>query len=338
MSLMANESQCSPWSNSTDGAARSAEMVFTLLYCVIIVLGLFFNVAALWIFQCHICLRSSTTVYMRNLAFADLLLVCFLPFRISYYHRPSDHTSLPCEIATIIFLVNMYTSIFFLACISLDRCLATVLPLKVQMWRLHRVAPWVSVVVWLLTVGASLPFYLRSKLSKSADPCLNCLKPIAVTKSLSLVPTLTIGFGLPFCLVLTCSLLALVTVRKSLTSSSQLQQARKTQNMILANFLVFTGCFLPYHLVLCFYEAWAKHSPHTAEQLFRAAQLLASTNAVLDPVVYYFTTEAFQKTNLMKAVHNFVLCRWNTRSVMAADTEGEHRGSYKKTTEVANFI
>ncbi|XP_041035003.1 lysophosphatidic acid receptor 6-like isoform X1 [Carcharodon carcharias] len=336
MNEMSDQLDCNALSNGTETPTEGGKIVFTLLYCVIITLGLLFNAVALWIFQHHIHQRSGTTVYMRNLAIADLLLVCFLPFRITdYYYINNNHSRLLCEISVIIFLVNMYASIFFLTCISLDRCVATVLPLKVRIWHLHKAAPWVSGVVWLLTVGSSFPPYLKWKVKCPNSNSSNCLQPIVLTEKLPLVFTLTIGFGLPFCLVLTCSVLALVKVRKA--CSSQAQNARKTQKMILSNLLVFTFCFLPYHLLLSLYKALNLHSHPSGLKLFQAMQLLASTNAVLDPMVYYFVTEDFQKTQVMRTVYNMVRCKCNSEEEVPRESCEEHKGTYKKTSQSGLF-
>ncbi|XP_067880125.1 G-protein coupled receptor 35-like [Heterodontus francisci] len=338
MNLSCNYSRCLNSPICRDTATQSSKIFLTLLYCVITVLGLFFNVVALWIFQWHIRERSGTIVYMRNLAIADLMLVCFLPFRIFYYHQANNHSNIPCEIGLIIFLVNMYTSIFFLACISLDRCVAAMLPLKVRIWHLQQAAPWVSVLLWLLTMGSSLPPYLSWKLSGSGGRGCSCLEPVTLTNKLPLIFTLSIGFVLPFCLMLICSLLALLKVRSTKASGSQLLNARKIQNMILSSFLVFTICFLPYHLLLCLYNALQLRMHPLGQQLFQATQLLASMNAVLDPVVYYFTTEAFQKTHLMRTVRNMALCRCNNEDQAPAQTSGECRETFKKVTETTLFL
>ncbi|XP_038642867.1 lysophosphatidic acid receptor 6-like [Scyliorhinus canicula] len=315
--------------NNSESLTPCGKAVFTGLYSAIIVLGFFFNVVALWIFQHHIRLRSGTTVYMRNLAFADLLLVCFLPFRIAdYYHLGNTWL---CEVAVIIFLINMYTSIFFLTCISLDRCVATLLPLKVRIWQLHQVAPWVSGMVWLMTMSFSLPLYIKWKVQNpNGNNRTNCLQPLLLTKRVPLNITLSLGFGIPFLVLLTCSLLALVKVRK--TCGSLVKDARKTQKMILANFLVFTFCFLPYHLLLSIYNTLIPE--RTGQQFFQATQLLASSNAVLDPLVYYFTTEAFKKTHLIRTVHNMLCCRCKTGEPVPTESCVERRETYKKTSSV----
>ncbi|XP_078284197.1 lysophosphatidic acid receptor 6-like [Rhinoraja longicauda] len=296
--------------NETAGDSEPLRLPFTLLYSVIIVAGLVLNAGALWVFRRHIRLRSGTTVYMRHLATADLLLVCFLPFRLAYNRSSGEQAQLVCEVATLIFLVNMYTSIFFLACISLDRCVAMLWPLRLPVRRLHRAAPWVSAAVWLLSVGASLPPYLIVRLSGQPGINRTCHDYKAMTHKLTVFFTLSIGFGVPFGLLLVCSLLALRTVRGGQRvggEAAQLRAARKTQKMILANLLIFTFCFLPYHALLPFYDKLLHRAPRVALNLYQAAQLLASSNAALDPVLYYFSTEAFRKTQLVAAV-GAVLC------------------------------
>lgn len=312
-----SEDNATEMGNGTEGNAtekgneteRQWELPFTLVYGVIIAMGLVLNVVALWVFCHDIHLRSGTMVYMRNLATADLLLVCFLPFRLVYITRSGKVAQQVCQVTGLIFLVNMYTSIFFLACISLDRCIATLWPMHLPLRRLHHAAPWVSAVVWLLSVGSSLPPYLILKLGKNNATNHSCLDHSAVTNPLTVSFTLSIGFGLPFALLLVCSLLALRSVRGSGRPDPHLNKVRKTQNMILANLLIFTFCFLPYHAVLPFYGQLQRRSNRTALLVYHAAQLLASSNAALDPILYYFSTEAFQKTQLVATVGAMVSCR-----------------------------
>ncbi|XP_072904811.1 lysophosphatidic acid receptor 4-like isoform X1 [Hemitrygon akajei] len=304
----------------------------TVIYSIIIVLGLVFNAGALWVFSCHIRLRSGTTIYMRSLATADLLLVCFLPFQIASSYHPELRDI--CKLSFLIFLINMYTSIFFLACISLDRCIATLFPLRLPMRQLQRAAPWVSALVWIFSISASLPPYLIWKLKSlrinSTDT--DCLQLEAVTKKTTVAVTFSLGFALPFCLLLVSSLVALWVLRKGKNNGSQLQKMPKAQGMILANLLIFTFCFLPYHTLLCFYQRLLTHSSELALQLFQASQLLASSNAVLDPILYYFTTEAFRETRPISAVRSVAACGcWR----VAEAPEGDNR---KRPSETVTFL
>ncbi|XP_062903697.1 lysophosphatidic acid receptor 4-like isoform X1 [Mobula hypostoma] len=305
---------------------------FTVVYAIIIVLGLVFNAGALWVFSCYIRLRSGTTIYMRNLATADLLLVCFLPLYIGSSYQ--QELKKICKFTFLIFLINMYTSIFFLACISMDRCIATLFPLRLPMRQLRRAATWVSALVWIFSVSASLPPYLIWKLNHSGNTSMDgeCLQLETITKKTTVAVTLSLGFTLPFCLLLVSSLVALWALRKGQKNGSQLQKVPKAQGMILANLLIFTFCFLPYHALLCFYKRLFSHSPELALQFFQASQLLASSNAVLDPVLYYFNTEAFRETRPVSAVRSVADCGcWRA----AETSEGDNR---MRPSETVTFL
>lgn len=94
-------------------------------YSVIFVLGLAGNLLALWVFFCVHSKKNSVRVFLINVAFADLLLVVCLPFRILYHSQGNKWTLSPklCVMVGAIFYMNMYVSITLLGLISVDRYL-----------------------------------------------------------------------------------------------------------------------------------------------------------------------------------------------------------------------
>ncbi|XP_078057028.1 lysophosphatidic acid receptor 6 [Mustelus asterias] len=280
--------------------------IYATAFSFIFLFGLLFNVLALVFFFRFTKIRSQTTVYMKNLACSDLLLVTSLPIRIWYYTSRPQLPPLLCELNGLIFLVNMYGSIFFLTCISLDRCVAICFPMKSRLNELRKLAVWFSTGIWVLVVGASIPPYLLIKKS-SNDSCRNCFDkdPIYVTNHVTLVPTLLIGYGIPLATILVCSLALLRGVRRSTATRMDYIDWRKIRNMVLANVVIFIICFLPYHTVLLlyyFHPIEEQGSPLSAS--YRVTITLACFNAVLDPLAYYFATETFQKSVGMKALKN----------------------------------
>ncbi|XP_073478996.1 lysophosphatidic acid receptor 6-like [Aquarana catesbeiana] len=287
---MANNTNCSEVSSA----------VYLSGYSIIAVLGLIFNLLAIY-FLCHLPQqRSPTTVYMKNLAFADLLLVITLPLRI-YGYTLSDSTSglnvLLCRIAGSFLLLNMYGSIFLLTCISLDRCLAVCYPLRSR--RFRQSACWICAGVWLLNVvacfGSQLPY---NNISSTENFTGNCLhgKPPFVTKKIPTIGSLTTGFFIP-AVVITFSSVALL---KSMTQSQVVREGMinkvKVVRMLTANILIFLLCFLPYHIVLLLYQV--KNESCYLDKAYGITLLVACINTVLDPFLYYFTSETMK--NIVK--------------------------------------
>lgn len=76
--------------------------------------------------------RNELGVYLINLSVADLLYISTLPLWIDYFLQRDDwiHGQESCKLFGFIFYTNIYVSIAFLCCISLDRFLAVAYPLR----------------------------------------------------------------------------------------------------------------------------------------------------------------------------------------------------------------
>lgn len=76
--------------------------------------------------------RNELGVYLINLSVADLLYITTLPLWIDYFLQHDDwiHGQGSCKLFGFIFYTNIYVSIAFLCCISLDRYLAVAYPLR----------------------------------------------------------------------------------------------------------------------------------------------------------------------------------------------------------------
>ncbi|XP_048380251.1 lysophosphatidic acid receptor 6-like isoform X4 [Stegostoma tigrinum] len=294
--------------NETCASSKLSDRFYVTAFSVIFLLGLLFNSLALVFFFRFTKIRSQTTVYMKNLACADLLLVGSLPVRILYYVTRQPLPPLLCELTGLVFLVNMYGSIFFLTCISLDRCVAICFPMKSRLNSLRGRAKWISAGVWLLVVGASIPPYLAiPKAGNETGACTLCFdkKPTYVTNPATVAPTLLVGYGIPLGTILACSLSLLRAVRRSSATRMDYVDWRKIRNMVAANVVIFVVCFLPYHTVLLLYVAVrAPEREPTLRASYRAAIAVACLNAIFDPLAYYFVTETFQKSVGMKALKN----------------------------------
>lgn len=102
---------------------NAMQIPLAVLYSIIFIMGLAGNVVALWVFFCVHSKKNSVRVFLINVAFADLLLVFCLPFRILYHSQGNRWNLDPtlCIVVGQVFYMNMYISVILLGLISLDR-------------------------------------------------------------------------------------------------------------------------------------------------------------------------------------------------------------------------
>ncbi|XP_068128226.1 lysophosphatidic acid receptor 6-like [Hyperolius riggenbachi] len=280
--------------SSNINCSEIRQEVYLSGYSVVTVLGLIFNCIALY-FLFHLP-HSAITIYMKNLAFADLLLIFTLPLRIYGYTLPAEAASSTrerwlCQVTGAFLLLNMYGSIFLLACIAFDRCLAVCYPLRSRRLRQH--AGWVCVGVWLFNICACLVSFLPS-LSNENQNNNSCLhgQPPFVTKLGPTIGAVISGFLVPAGIITFSSVALLRAMGHSQVVKDGIINKVKVVRMLTANISIFLLCFLPYHIILLLYQ-WSNKTC-SLNEAYHATLLIACFNTVLDPFLYYFTSETMK--------------------------------------------
>ncbi|XP_051882367.1 uracil nucleotide/cysteinyl leukotriene receptor-like [Pristis pectinata] len=225
-----------------------------------------------------------SSIYMLNLAVADLCLILTLPLRITYHmlqsHWPFGEVA--CRITGFLFHLDLYSSVYFLTCISIDRYLAIVHPVRSINFRKIRYAKIISATVWVTAILGTIQLAVTTQNVEAQENTTVCLQLYREKPSLYASGAIVVGFLFPF-LVITCCYLCII---RHLQSYRRLKYKRKASRMIFTVLTVFLVCFLPYHVVRLLYII--DHQP--------CFFCLASVNCCLDPVVYFFVGENFKES------------------------------------------
>ncbi|XP_007889734.2 lysophosphatidic acid receptor 6 [Callorhinchus milii] len=290
---------------------------YTLYGCVfsmVFFLGLISNCIALYIFVFSLKLRNETTIYMTNLAISDLLFVFTLPLRIFYYAtRNWPFGDVLCKISGTLFLTNMYGSILFLTCISVDRFLAIVHPFRSRTLRTKRNAKIVCVAVWLTVLAGSVPatfFQTTSARNNKTKTCFENFSNKTWKNYLSKIVIFIeiVGFVIPLILNLSCFSMVLKTLRNPFTLSRGKFKRKKVLKMVIVHFLIFICCFVPYNTTLVVYSLVRTGSVSNCsvvkivKTMYPITLCIAVSNCCFDPIVYYFTSETFQNSIKRKSM------------------------------------
>lgn len=311
---------------------------YAVIYTVILVPGLISNVLALWVFHVYVKETKKAVIFMINLAIADLLQVLSLPLRIYYYLNkswPFGHSL--CMFCFYLKYVNMYASIYFLACISIRRCLLIIYPLRYKATKRQRDRTWCAIGWFIVCVGC-LPFPLLRKNLNSEEPniCFSELPMVSLSlaSGVSLVTLAELtGFLLPLAVVVTCTWLTAASLSEKNCVLQDAGEKRKALKMVLSCAGVFLICFMPYHITFPL-DFLAKSNKkmscafRTAIQRSHPITLcLASFNSCLDPVMYYFTTDEFKRRlsrpELVESLHLHRRTSCSTTEVKALQSEQE---------------
>ncbi|RXN00537.1 Lysophosphatidic acid receptor 6 [Acipenser ruthenus] len=279
--------------------------LYTAVYSLVLILGLPLNGISLWIFFRRLGLRSPPAIYMANLALSDLLFIISLPLRIYYFATARwPFGDFMCMIPGTLFSVNINSSSLFIGLISLDRFLAVVYPLRSRALRTPGFARLACGAVWLLTLAFSIPFAFinMTKLDEcNITQCFDGLderkwKPALIIYSV----TLGLGVVIPFIIILFCTVLVIKTLNSQQINSSVFDK-QKIILVFVMSLLIYAVCFVPLYIVLILYSL--HKNGYLAHRFYDALPItlcLATVNSCVDPVMYYFTTNAFLKKKKKK--------------------------------------
>ncbi|NWW61879.1 GP174 protein, partial [Ifrita kowaldi] len=281
--------------------------LYATTYTLIFIPGLLANSAALWVLCRFIGRKSKAIIFMINLAVADLAHVLSLPLRIYYYINHSwPFGSFLCLLCFYLKYLNMYASICFLTCISIQRYLFLYHPFRAKGWK-RRYDAAISALVWLVVGAACAPFpIMRSYgLEKNTSSCFADL-PVTLIDSKVGTVLMTgtaelLGFVGPLIIILYCTWKTRDSIRGFRIPQENSMERRKALRMVSMCAVVFCVCFVPYHINFFFFML-------VKEQVITNCFLstitlytqpfclsLASFDCCLDPIIYFFTTSEFQE-------------------------------------------
>ncbi|XP_018539517.1 lysophosphatidic acid receptor 6 [Lates calcarifer] len=256
---------------------------YALVFGSVMVLGLPLNAVALWILLRRHSLKSTSAVFMVNLAISDLLLVISLPMRVYFYATGTwPLNNMSCIWITMLFRNNIRSSSIFITFISIDRLLAVVYPLRSRhlrtsskAWRAVALI-WLFVVLWNIPESVNFARFLNSTNEKTCFEFDHKLKPTSITY---IQPVLVLTM---LAVNIVSTALVSWTLHRRLNDSAKISNKVNVMLIFAMNLMMFPVFFLPVSLAV-FFE----------ERRLTGLICLASVNCCLDPLLYYFSFDGF---------------------------------------------
>lgn len=123
-------------------------------------------------------MKTATNIYIFNLALADALVTTTMPFQSAVYLMNSwPFGDVLCKIVISIDYYNMFTSIFTLTMMSVDRYIAVCHPVKALDFRTPLKAKIINICIWLLasSVGISAIVLGGTKVREGKSYCFHTI-------------------------------------------------------------------------------------------------------------------------------------------------------------------
>ncbi|CAL8285060.1 unnamed protein product [Lota lota] len=291
------------------------QYLFSSIYIIVLLVGVPSNLYSLYHAIGQLKQKNELGVYLINLTISDLLYLASLPLWLQYFFQGDNwqHREWLCQICGFLLYENIYISIGFLCCISLDRFLAVVHPLRFASLRTMHAAWLASLVIWLKELAVGVVFFRHKEVNMDETNQSLCFEhyPIQTWEYNVNYYRFAIGFLFPLVILSVCYLRVLRAVGNS--AGTQPEQKARIRQLVSSTVLIFLVCFFPYHIFLLV-RTLLERDCHFIASIFNYYQLsllLTSLNCVADPALYCFVSEGARhglNTALLQPIVRVLCC------------------------------
>ncbi|XP_051503587.1 delta-type opioid receptor-like isoform X2 [Myxocyprinus asiaticus] len=301
--LNMNSSRCDSTAEQ-DKTPVIVAIIITTLYSIVCVLGLVGNVLVI-----YTKMKTATNIYIFNLALADALATSTLPFQsVNYLMGTWPFGDVVCKIVMSIDYYNMFTSIFTLTTMSVDRYIAVCHPVKALDFRTPRNAKIVNVCNWILSSAIGLPVMVMASTTienqnsplqvGNIDCTLLFPHPPWYWENLLKICVFIFAFIMPVLIITVCyglMILRLKSVRMLSGSKEKDRNLRRITRMVLVVVAVFIICWTPIHIFVIIKALVTIPNSLFQTVTWHFCIALGYTNSCLNPVLYAFLDENFKR-------------------------------------------
>ncbi|XP_058684088.1 proteinase-activated receptor 2 [Poecile atricapillus] len=283
-----------------------------IVYIFVFIIGLPTNAMALWVFFFRTKKKHPAVIYMVNLALADLLFVVWFPLKISYHLNGNNWLFGEglCKVFVGFFYGNMYCSILFMTCLSVQRYWVVVNPI-VHSKKKSEIALGISIAIWILILLSTIPLYLVNQTAYISNlnitTCHDVLPENVLAHDMfSYFLSLATGlFLIPAIITAIAYVLMIKTLNASIIDVTTGKKRKRAIKLIIVVLSMYLICFTPSNvLIIVHYSLLKAYSQSHMYVWYITALCLSTLNSCIDPFIYYYISKDF-RDNLKYAL----LCR-----------------------------
>ncbi|NXM89683.1 SSR4 protein, partial [Oenanthe oenanthe] len=287
------------------------------------------NALVIFVILRYAKMKTATNIYLLNLAIADELFMLSLPFAATAAAlRRWPFGRALCRTVLGVDGLNMFSSVFCLTVLSLDRYIAVVHPLRAASYRRPSVAKLVNAAVWLLAllVASPIPVFAGTAATRDgrAVAC-DLLWPSPAWAAAFVVYSSALGFVLPVVAMALCYLLLAGKMRAVAQGVGWRQRRRsegKLTRLVATVVAMFVVCWLPFYVVQLLELLLPGRLDASAHN---ASLLLSYSNSCANPILYALLSENFRHSfqGVLRRCRDAGPCCWRAGDKDGGDSEDE---------------
>ncbi|XP_034720043.1 C-X-C chemokine receptor type 2-like [Etheostoma cragini] len=285
----------------TGALSPTAAVTLCVVLIAIFLLAIPGNLLVGWVIGTSRQTLTPSDVYLFNLTIADGLMALTLPFWAAATIEGWVFGDFLCKFLSLIREANFYTSILFLACISIDRYLVIVRASESLRSRQKMCSRILCAAVWALGGALALPALFNQVSELPDSEGMMCQENFHLGDA-SLWRNFTrrfrhiFGFFLPLGAMIACYS---VTIARLLRTRGF--QKHRAMKVIIAVVIAFLLCWTPYHVVLIVETLLRAEVIHydcalrkSVDRALAITQNLALSHSCINPVLYAFVGVKFR--------------------------------------------
>ncbi|XP_019946808.1 C-C chemokine receptor type 1-like isoform X2 [Paralichthys olivaceus] len=270
------------------------------LYSLVCIVGFLGNGLVVCLLVKHRNHTTLTDICLFNLAFSDLVFLLTLPFYAHY--SMINHWifgDFMCRFMSTCHYTGYFSSVFFMVVMTLDRYVVIVHIHRAAGYRTLRAGVVLSMSIWLLSLGVSLPGFIFSKVTDNFNysSCSQDLEN-STWNIYNIIVTNIVGLVIPLLVMVVC-------YSKIIPTLMNMRSVKRHRAVKLIVFLVAAFFFLWVPFNICSFLYFLKStyiSPnecHTDLKLsLIVTETFAYTHCCLNPIIYAFVGQKFMKRAL----------------------------------------
>ncbi|XP_028984517.1 C-C chemokine receptor type 1-like [Betta splendens] len=313
----------------TDDLQSFGQVFLPTLYSLVFVIGSIGNGLVVCVLAKHRNQNNLTDISLLNLAVSDLLFVFTLPF-YAHFSVVGEWTfgSPMCRFVSFFHYIGFFSSTFFMILVTLDRYVIIMHAHTVARYRSWSATVALSLVVWLLSVCASLPPLIFSKVTNETGG-VSCGYDQDAEERHPYIPFAIniLGLLLPLTVMVACYCRILPTL-VNMRSAKKHRVVRLIVCIVVAFFLFWA----PYNVCILMKFMRTQQTQCRSDISLRMAltvtETVAYTHCCLNPIIYAFVGQKFMK----RAAH--LLRKW-VPVVLLPSARDMSDSSYRKSSIVS---